>query len=86
MICKYCDTEHPRNQIANPHYCIARMEERIETLVEGLKRLQWWIERDGVNAVGVESPYHYCIVCDGCRESDEGHDEDCWLAALLRRP
>lgn len=30
MICKYCQTEHPPDQIANPHYCIARLEEQIE--------------------------------------------------------
>ena len=31
-ICKYCDTAHPKDEIANPNYCIARMEETIERL------------------------------------------------------
>ena len=32
MKCKYCETEHPEGQIANPHYCIARLVERNESL------------------------------------------------------
>jgi septal ring factor EnvC (AmiA/AmiB activator) len=32
MICRNCDLEHPKDQITNPHYCIARMQERIEKL------------------------------------------------------
>lgn len=34
MICKGCGTEHPRDQEANPHYCIARMSERLEAIEE----------------------------------------------------
>ena len=30
MICKYCDTEHPEDQVANPHYCISRLQEDLE--------------------------------------------------------
>jgi hypothetical protein len=36
MKCKDCNTEHPSDEIANPHYCIARMEERIDKLTEAL--------------------------------------------------
>jgi hypothetical protein len=30
MICEHCNTEHPASEIANPHYCIARLEEQLE--------------------------------------------------------
>ena len=40
MICKYCDTEHPKDEIANPHYCIARLSERVERLEEERDRLK----------------------------------------------
>ena len=36
MICEYCQTEHPPDQIANPHYCIARLNEKVE-VVDRLK-------------------------------------------------
>ena len=36
MICKYCGIQHPPNEIANPHYCIARMEERVDKLEAAL--------------------------------------------------
>ncbi len=32
MICKYCDTEHPEEHIANPHYCIAELQIKAENL------------------------------------------------------
>lgn len=32
MKCKDCDTEHPPEYVASPHYCIARLQERIEVL------------------------------------------------------
>lgn len=32
MKCKYCDTEHPKEERGNPHYCIARLNERVEEL------------------------------------------------------
>lgn len=28
--CKYCGTIHPEGEIANPHYCIARLDEMLE--------------------------------------------------------
>jgi len=28
--CEYCETVHPDNQASNPHYCIARLSERVE--------------------------------------------------------
>jgi chromosome segregation ATPase len=39
MICRDCNLEHPKDQIANPHYCIARMQERIEVLERQLKQI-----------------------------------------------
>jgi hypothetical protein len=39
MNCKYCDTVHPKKEIGNPHYCIARMEEAKEKLEDGIERL-----------------------------------------------
>lgn len=30
MICEYCEHEHPEDQIANPHYCVARLQEDLE--------------------------------------------------------
>jgi hypothetical protein len=30
MKCEYCDTEHPKEEIASPHYCIARLQEALE--------------------------------------------------------
>jgi len=38
MKCEYCETEHPENEIANPHYCIARMAEQIAALTERLSQ------------------------------------------------
>ena len=32
MKCDRCNTEHPTGQTANPHYCIARLSERVEML------------------------------------------------------
>lgn len=40
MSCKYCDTVHPKKEIANPHYCIARMEEAKEKLEDEIDRLK----------------------------------------------
>ena len=37
MICEYCNTEHPLDQIADPHYCIARLNERVEEIEEALE-------------------------------------------------
>jgi len=34
--CEYCKTVHPEDQIANPHYCIARMGEKIGRLEAAL--------------------------------------------------
>jgi len=28
--CKHCGTVHPDSEIANPHYCIARLQEQLE--------------------------------------------------------
>jgi chromosome segregation ATPase len=39
MNCKYCDTVHPKKEIGNPHYCIARMEEAKEKLEDEIERL-----------------------------------------------
>ncbi len=39
MICKNCGKEHPKDMEANPHYCIARMDEKIEELTDLLKQL-----------------------------------------------
>jgi hypothetical protein len=30
MKCKDCNTKHPEDQIANPHYCITRLEEALD--------------------------------------------------------
>jgi hypothetical protein len=40
MKCKYCDTEHPKEETANPHYCIARMGETIDKLSEALESIR----------------------------------------------
>lgn len=32
MICKNCNTEHPKAEIANPHYCISRLEEALDKM------------------------------------------------------
>jgi predicted nucleic acid-binding Zn-ribbon protein len=45
MNCKYCDTVHPQEEFANPHYCIARMEEAKEKLEDEIERLTAEIER-----------------------------------------
>ena len=37
MICRACHTEHPPGDIANPHYCISRMEECIARLEAALR-------------------------------------------------
>jgi hypothetical protein len=37
MICKYCYTEHPEDQVANPHYCISRLQEDLEKAETALK-------------------------------------------------
>jgi chromosome segregation ATPase len=37
-ICKDCGNEHPKDYEANPHYCIARMDEKIEELTDLLKK------------------------------------------------
>jgi hypothetical protein len=34
MKCEYCQHEHPENEIANPHYCIARLTEDLEKMQE----------------------------------------------------
>jgi len=37
MICDNCDTEHEDGQQANPDYCIARMQEKIDVLENELE-------------------------------------------------
>lgn len=37
--CKDCGREHPPDQIANPHYCIARLGEQLEREEE--RSLNW---------------------------------------------
>jgi hypothetical protein len=32
MKCRDCSTDHPPEYTASPHYCIARLQERIEVL------------------------------------------------------
>jgi hypothetical protein len=45
MICRDCDLEHPKDQIANPHYCIARMDERIEKLEARLASIKALVDK-----------------------------------------
>lgn len=46
MTCEYCGTEHPPQQIANPHYCIARLGEQLEREEErSLKAFEKYEER-----------------------------------------
>ena len=35
-ICEYCGTGHPPDQVANPHYCIARLIEESDRLYEAI--------------------------------------------------
>lgn len=39
MICRDCGTEHPEDQVANPHYCTARLSEQNEKAEEW--RREW---------------------------------------------
>jgi DNA repair exonuclease SbcCD ATPase subunit len=39
MKCKDCGCEHPPEYAASPHYCIARLQERIEVLERQLKQI-----------------------------------------------
>ena len=44
--CEYCGAEHPPDQIANPHYCIARLGEQLEREEErSLKAFEKYEER-----------------------------------------
>ena len=43
--CKYCNTPHPEDQIANPHYCIARMGEEIAELKSCKTLLEEYINK-----------------------------------------
>lgn len=38
--CKYCGTIHPEGEIANPHYCIARLDEMLE---KKDRLIRWWM-------------------------------------------
>ena len=78
--------------IWNPRTCvamdakdkqIAELTQQLEHMREALKRLEWWIERGHDNVVGVATVSHYCLICGGCQEDTDGHDEDCWLAATI---
>ena len=40
MICEYCGVEHPQDHIADPHYCIARLQERVERQDARIKELE----------------------------------------------
>ena len=43
MTCKQCGQVHPPDQIANPHYCLARLQERVEKMEEAAKNLDHYI-------------------------------------------
>jgi len=82
MKCKDCNTEHPDSEIANPHYCIARMGEiidkcveqdkQIATLIAENKRLTKALERaDGV----LESPNYAKGIIQEALRGGEVSDE-----------
>jgi predicted nucleic acid-binding Zn-ribbon protein len=43
--CEYCETVHPDDQASNPHYCIARLSERVEKYEDALAEKEKEIER-----------------------------------------
>jgi len=54
MICKNCGWEHPEDQIANPHYCIARMGEQIDAMEREIFALKGLLGRHGDVTVSKE--------------------------------
>ena len=40
MTCEYCGTEHPPQQIANPHYCIEMLLWELDIAQERIKELE----------------------------------------------
>ena len=62
---------------------IAELEGDNARLRDSLKRLEWWNEKPGTGQDGRTNIYHYYFICGGCQEDEDGHDEDCWLAAEL---
>lgn len=42
MKCEYCSTEHPPEETANPHYCIARLMERVDVFEKNDLRYVAW--------------------------------------------
>ena len=45
MTCEYCGTEHPPQQIANPHYCIEMLFWELDIAQERIKELEAEIAR-----------------------------------------
>ncbi len=44
MTCEYCGTEHPPQQIANPHYCIEMLLWELDIAQERIKELEKALE------------------------------------------
>lgn len=53
MICKNCNREHPSDQIANPHYCISRLQEDLESMTAS--RDYWHREWSELNAAELKA-------------------------------
>lgn len=43
-LCRDCGVEHPEDQTANPHYCIARLGERLECCEARVRELEGELE------------------------------------------
>ena len=73
--CKYCNTEHPQEYIANPNYCISRMEEQLDDAANEIKslraelakyKLQLSAAREGLKKfewIYTVDPFARCYVC-----------------------